>query len=112
MVAVPAPDGVKTPDELIVPFVAVQATVVLKLPVPATLGAQVDVWVIWMDPGVQVTETDVIDEDAFTATVADPSLEVSCVDVAVTVATPDPFDVNKPAAVTVPFVAVQVTAEL
>jgi hypothetical protein len=34
MVAVPAPEGVKTPDELMVPPVAAQVTAELNVPVP------------------------------------------------------------------------------
>lgn len=106
------PEGVNTPAEFIVPLEADQVTAVLKLPVPATLAEQADVCVIWIDAGVQITETDAMDEDAFIAIVAVPDFVVSCVDVAVTIAVPDPLGVNRPDAVMVPPVAVHVTAEL
>jgi hypothetical protein len=48
----------------------------------------------------------------FTATVADPDLVESCIDVAVRVAVPAALGVNTPAAVIPPSVADQVTAEL
>ena len=41
IVAVPAPAGVKTPADVIVPPLAVQLTAELKLPVPVTLAVQV-----------------------------------------------------------------------
>ncbi|HEV2487590.1 MAG TPA: hypothetical protein VGT08_18865 [Terracidiphilus sp.] len=62
--------------------------------------------------GEQATDTDVIVGGTPTATVAEPNLVVSCVDVAVIVAFPAPDGVNTPAGVIVPPVAVQVTAEL
>ena len=42
-VAVPTPLGVSTPEEVIVPFVAVQVTFELYAPVPATVAMQVAV---------------------------------------------------------------------
>ena len=47
-----------------------------------------------------------------TVTLADPDLVESSVEVAVTVAVPAAEGVNTPVAVIVPFVAVQLTAEL
>lgn len=47
-----------------------------------------------------------------TVTVAVPKLDVSCVEVAVTLAGPTPDGVKTPPLVTVPPVAVHVTAEL
>ena len=73
-VAGPAAAGVKTPEELIVPPVAAQVTAELKAPAPCTVAEQVDVCVVRMELGEQVTETDAIDGDALTITVADPDL--------------------------------------
>jgi hypothetical protein len=42
-VVVPTPVGVTTPEGVIVPFVALQVTPELKLPVPDTLALQVAV---------------------------------------------------------------------
>lgn len=77
MVSVPAPDGVNTPVGVMVPFVAVQLTPVLNAPAPATLAEQEDVCVASIEAGTQVTATDVMAEEEFTATVAEPNLVVS-----------------------------------
>jgi len=53
----PTPEGVKTPLGVIVPPVAVQATAVLKLPVPLTVATQVDVCTVVMADGVATTVT-------------------------------------------------------
>ncbi len=54
-VAVPAPEGVKTPPDEIVPPVAVHVTNELKAPVPETVAPQVDVCVVVMDAGDAAT---------------------------------------------------------
>ena len=54
-VAVPVPDGEKTPPDVMVPPVAVQVTAELKAPVPATVAAHVDVCAAVMDAGVAPT---------------------------------------------------------
>ena len=57
--AVPVPDGVNTPEDVIVPSVEVQVTAELYDPVPCTVAAQTDVSVVRMEAGEQATETDV-----------------------------------------------------
>jgi hypothetical protein len=111
-VALPAPDGVKTPPELIVPPVAVQVTAWLKAPVPRTVAEQVDVPVVRIEAGLQITVTDVMVTGTVTVTVAELDLVESCVDVAVIVAVPAAEGVKRPAGVIVPSVADQLTAEL
>jgi hypothetical protein len=114
-VAVPADVGVKAPALLILPMFegpTDQLTELLKDPVPVTVGVQVDVWVVRMDEGEQLTETEVIIGGTVTVTVAEPDLVVSCVDVAVMVALPAADGINTPAEVIVPPVADQVTPEL
>jgi hypothetical protein len=58
--AVPAPPGVNTPKDVIVPSVAVQVTVELYDPVPCTVAVQVDVCVVRIAGGVQITDTEAI----------------------------------------------------
>jgi hypothetical protein len=58
--AVPTPEGVNTPAEVIVPSVAVQVTAELYDPVPCTVAAQAEVCVVSMEAGEQAAETDVI----------------------------------------------------
>ena len=70
MVAVPVPEGVNTPEDVIVPSVAPQVTAELYDPVPCTVAVQVDVWVVRIDAGEQSTETEVIVDGAATVTVA------------------------------------------
>src|ERR1035438_689870 len=53
IIAVPTPAGVNTPEELIVPSDAPQATAELNDAVPCTVAVQVDVWVVRMDAGEQ-----------------------------------------------------------
>jgi len=68
-----------------------------------------------MDKGEQATETDVMVAGAVTVTVADPDLEESCMEVAVTVAVPAADGVSTPDPLTLPMLAGlsdQVTAEL
>lgn len=59
-VAEPTAVGVKTPADVIVPFVAVQVTAELKAPVPWTFAAQVAVCAVVIDAGEAVTVTEVI----------------------------------------------------
>lgn len=115
IVTVPALAGVNTPELLTVPTLVRltdQVTEVLKLPVPVTVGVQVDVCVVRIEVGEQTTETEVMVGGTTTVTGAEPDLVESWVDVAVTVAVPDAEEVNRPADVTVPPVADQLTAEL
>jgi hypothetical protein len=68
-----------------------------------------------IDVGEQVKDTEVIVTDTVTATVDEPDLVVSCVDVAVIVAVPAPDGVRTPELLTVPIpvgLTDQVTAEL
>ena len=58
-VAVPAPDGVSTPDDVIVPPVAVQVTALLYDPVPATVAVHCDVCAVVIEVGAAETVTDV-----------------------------------------------------
>ena len=58
-VPVPAPDGVKTPPEVMVPPVAVQVTAFVKAPVPVTVAAQVAVCAVEIEAGDATTETPV-----------------------------------------------------
>ncbi len=102
MTAVPAPAGVNTPADVIVPSVACQLTAELNAPVPWTVAVQVEVPVVKIDVGLQFTETEVIVACAATVTVAVPDFVESCVDVAVMVAVPVPEAVNTPALLTVP----------
>lgn len=77
MVAVPAAVGVKIPLLLTVPILdglTDHATELLKLPVPVTVGVQVEVRLVRIDAGAQVTETPVIVDRALTVTVAEPDL--------------------------------------
>ena len=73
MAAVPMPEGVKTPVGVIVPLVADQVTAVLKLPVPMTFDVHVDVCVVEIELGRQLTVTDVIAEVTLAVTVAEPN---------------------------------------
>ena len=70
--------GVKTPEEVIVPPVAVQVTAELNVPVPSTVAAQEDICVVRMDTGEQTTATEVIvDDGAVTVTVTGPDFVMS-----------------------------------
>lgn len=63
IVAVPSPDGAKRPALLTAPMLAGltdHVTDELKLPVPATVGEQVEVCVVRIDAGEQTTRTEVI----------------------------------------------------
>jgi len=114
-VAVPAPDGVNTPAEVIVPPVAVHVTAGLYAPVPVTVAVQVEFCAVVIAEGVAVTATFVIvTGTAVTVTVAEPEIFAypTCAEFAVHVAVPAPDGVNTPPEVIVPPVAVHVTAEL
>jgi hypothetical protein len=56
-VPVPAPEGVKTPPEVMVPPVAVQVTAELYAPVPVTVATQVAVCAVAIEEGVATTVT-------------------------------------------------------
>ena len=96
IVAVPAADGVNTPEEEIEPPVAVQVTAEPKFPVPVTVAEHVLVWAVVMEDGEHETLTDVIETGTVTVTVAKPDLVVSCVEVAVMVAVPALTPVTTP----------------
>jgi len=59
MVAVPVPAGVNTPEDVIVPSDAAHVTAGLYDPVPCTVAVQVDVCVVRIAGGVQITDTEV-----------------------------------------------------
>lgn len=110
--AVPAPDGVKTPLEVILPPVAVHVTALLYAPVPLTVATHVAVCDVLIDDGLATTEipvtvattaVDVIDM------LAVPDLVLSWFEVALQVPVPVPEGVNTPDCVIVPPVAVHVT---
>jgi hypothetical protein len=116
-VPVPAPDGAKTPPDVIVPPVAVQVTAELYAPVPVTVAAHVDVCAVVMEEGVATTEilvTVAVGGAAVTTMFAAPDIFVNpaWAEWAVHVPVPAPDGVNTPPEVIVPPVAVQVTAEL
>ena len=76
----PAPEGVKTPPEMMVPPVAVHVTAWLNAPVPVTVATQVAVCAVVMEDGVATTETPVtVAEDgaAVTAMLAVPETLVN-----------------------------------
>ena len=102
MVAVPVTAGVNTPEDVIVPFDAAQEIAELYDPVPCTVAVQLDVCVVRIAGGVQITDTEVMVDCAATETVALPDLVESCVEVAVMVAVPAPDGVKTPALLTVP----------
>lgn len=98
-VAVPAPDGVKTPPEVMLPPVAVQVTALLYAPVPLTVATQVEVCEVPIDEGLATTEIPV--------TVATTGVDViemlavadfvlSCVEVAMQLPAPVPDGVKTP----------------
>jgi hypothetical protein len=60
IVAVPAFAGVKTPDGVIAPPLTLQVNAGLNAPVPCTVAVQVDVCVMRIEVGEQVTLTDVM----------------------------------------------------
>ena len=59
MDAVPVPAGVKTPEVVIAPSDATQVTAELYEPVPCTVAVQVEVCVVSIAVGVQITDTEV-----------------------------------------------------
>ena len=63
---------------------------------------QVDVCVVRMAVGVQITDTDVMVGDEATVMAAEPDLVASCVEVAVMVAIPADAGVKTPAPLTAP----------
>jgi hypothetical protein len=92
IVAVPVDDGVKTPVLLTLPILdglTDQVTELMKFPVPFTVGVQVEVCVVRMDEGEQVTATEVIVGGAVIVIVAPPDFVASSVEVAVMVAVPE-----------------------
>jgi hypothetical protein len=114
-VPVPAPDGVNTPLDVIVPPVAVHFTAELYDPVPDTVAEHCDVCPVVIEAGDAATAIDVMVAVGLdTAIVADPEIFVNPAtdEVAVQVAVPAPDGVNTPACVIVPPVAVHVTALL
>jgi hypothetical protein len=60
IVAVPKFAGVNTPEEVMVPSDAAHVTAELYDPVPCTVAVQVDVCVVRIAGGVQITDTKVI----------------------------------------------------
>jgi hypothetical protein len=77
--AEPAPDGVKTPEEVIVPPVAVHVTALLNAPVPATVAEQVDVCAVLIEAGEAETVIPVTveeEEGDDTTTLAAPHILV------------------------------------
>lgn len=114
-VPVPAPDGVNTPFDVIVPPVAVHVTAELYDPVPDTVAEHCDVCPVLIEVGNALTAIDVMVAVGLdTAIVAEPEIFVNpaTVEVAVHVPVPAPVGVNTPACVIVPPVAVHVTALL
>ena len=117
-VPVPVPEGVKTPDCVIVPPVAVQATLLLYAPVPATVAAHCAVCAVVIEPGAAETATDVTVIGAVCTAVVvidaapETLVEPACVEVALHVPVPTPDGVKRPDCVIVPPVAVHETAEL
>ncbi len=108
------PGAVNSPLESIVPPLAVQFTVELKLPVPLTVAVHCEVPFVTMVDGLQATPTEeIVGGGAFTVIIAVPDLLVSCVLVAVTVTDPAELGaVNIPLLVIVPPLAVHFTPEL
>ena len=118
MVAVPVVEGVKTPEVLTVPMLVGlrdHVTPLLNAPVPLTLEVQVEVWVVVIEEGEQVTDTEVIVTAVVTVTEAEPDFVVSSADVAVMVAVPALLGVKTPELLTEPMLVGltdHVTAEL
>ena len=69
-VPVPAPDGVNTPADVMVPPVAVQVTLLLNAPVPLTVAEQVEVLSDVMEDGVATTEMPVTVGDGLVTVIA------------------------------------------
>ncbi len=108
----PAPEGVNTPLDVIVPPVALHVTFLLKAPVPLTFARQVAVCEVLIDDGFAITAMPVTVTEVGAADIpieAVAYLVLSCVDVAVQVPVPTPEGVNTPPDVIVPPVALHVT---
>ena len=114
-VAIPVPDGVNRPEEVIVPPVAIHVTALLYDPVPATIAVHCEVCAVVIELGAAATVTEVTVNGALaTAMVAEPEMFVypDCVEVATQLPVPVPDGVKRPDCVIEPPVAVQVTALL
>jgi hypothetical protein len=77
---VPAPVGVNTPPEVIVPPVAVHVTAELYAPVPVTVATQVAVCAVEMEAGVATTDTFVtvaVEGVVVTVILAEPDMFVN-----------------------------------
>ena len=73
----PVPDGVNTPDCVIVPPVAVQVTVLLYAPVPVTVATHCEVWPVLIEAGLATTVTFVTVGEAFVTVIgAEPEMFV------------------------------------
>jgi len=116
MVAAPEAVGVKMPEELAAPSVAVQVTVELNAPFPDKAAEQVLVCAVVIIVGELVTETELIVEATINVTVAEPDSPGFSVDVAVMVSDPEAGTlagaVYSPMPEIVPETADQVRAEL
>ena len=109
---VPTPEGVNTPDCVMVPPVADHATLLLKEPVPLTFATHVVVCEVLIEEGfavtvIPVTVAGVDVEDTAIEALAD--FVLSWVDVAVQMPVPAPEGVNTPPVVIVPPVALHFT---
>lgn len=108
IIAVPGVPGVKTPALLTVPAPVGETaheTALLKFPVPSTVALQVDVCVVSIADGLQLTDTLVIAVDAVTVILVLPDTEGNCFEVAVMITVPEAAGVNKPVALILPPVA-------
>jgi hypothetical protein len=113
--AVPRPDGVKTPPCVMVPPVADHVTPLLYAPVPLTVATHVEVCAVVIEDGFAATAMLVtVGVTLVTAIGAVPDIFVkpACVDVAVHVPVPVPDGVKTPPCVIVPPVAVHTTPVL
>lgn len=114
IVTAPPLAGVKVPDDVIEPLAADHVTAELNDPVPCTVAEHPEVVPLprMSVVGEQVTATEVIVGGTLTATLAEPDLVESSVEVAVTVAFPVAEGVKTPADVIDPPVADHETPEL
>jgi hypothetical protein len=88
--ALPAPEGVKTPAEVMEPPLADQVTAVLNAPVPLTVAEQVEVCAVVMEAGDATTTMPVtVAEGEVIARAAVPDFVESSVEVALTVSAPE-----------------------
>jgi hypothetical protein len=100
IVAVPALAGVNMPALLTLPTLdglTIQITALVKLPVPFTIGEQLDVWLVRIVAGEQAMPKDVMVGTIAIVTTALPDLVASCVEVSVIVAVPADAGVKTPA---------------